>query len=423
MKRILLSMLLVVASSVSGTQPVNAVDAYADGRTDAMSFWFDPDLASGETFLSYSAKKQHRYIYKEAIILDSTNSTYFMITGANGYPDYPDFYGGVQQLSNGKRVAIFSAWDLGISNCEYFSCKSDDAEPKNRISLWAKGPRTTSQRGGGEGTFMQSFIYDLDWKIGQKISWLVSLEPAGVESLLSVAIKLEGQPWEFFASYVIPARFKNGLPGGYGFIEDFGVNTPFVPRSMSLGPTIVETPGGEKNILTNLYVGSSKDKNRHKVTVVGSSVIGQVGTEPQLNAQADYRVRLGMPTPVPDYSQGKDLLDEIVKGKSTRYQEELKRLEDEASSRAVAEANAKAEAEAKAKIEAAQRAIAEAKAAEEIKAKREAESIAAAELRAKQEVEAKAAALKKTTINCVKGKVTKKVTAIKPKCPAGYKKK
>jgi hypothetical protein len=30
---------------------------------------------------------------------------------------------------------------------------------------------------------------------------------------------------------------------------------------------------------------------------------------------------------------------------------------------------------------------------------------------------------KKTTIICVKGKVTKKVTAIKPKCPAGYKKK
>jgi hypothetical protein len=30
---------------------------------------------------------------------------------------------------------------------------------------------------------------------------------------------------------------------------------------------------------------------------------------------------------------------------------------------------------------------------------------------------------KKTTITCVKGKLTKKVTEIKPKCPAGYKKK
>ena len=34
-----------------------------------------------------------------------------------------------------------------------------------------------------------------------------------------------------------------------------------------------------------------------------------------------------------------------------------------------------------------------------------------------------ASPLKKTTITCVKGKLTKKVTAVKPKCPAGYKKK
>ena len=35
--------------------------------------------------------------------------------------------------------------------------------------------------------------------------------------------------------------------------------------------------------------------------------------------------------------------------------------------------------------------------------------------------DAKAAVTKKTTITCVKGKLTKKVTAVKPKCPADYK--
>jgi hypothetical protein len=34
---------------------------------------------------------------------------------------------------------------------------------------------------------------------------------------------------------------------------------------------------------------------------------------------------------------------------------------------------------------------------------------------------AKPAAAKKTTITCVKGKTTKKVTAVTPKCPSGYK--
>jgi hypothetical protein len=49
----------------------------------------------------------------------------------------------------------------------------------------------------------------------------------------------------------------------------------------------------------------------------------------------------------------------------------------------------------------------------------------AAELKAKQEAEAKAKAeaTKKTTITCIKGKLVKKVTAVNPKCPAGYKKK
>ena len=52
---------------------------------------------------------------------------------------------------------------------------------------------------------------------------------------------------------------------------------------------------------------------------------------------------------------------------------------------------------------------------------------AAAALKAKQEAEAAALAAaaksKKTTITCVKGKLTKKVTAVNPKCPQGYKKK
>jgi hypothetical protein len=59
----------------------------------------------------------------------------------------------------------------------------------------------------------------------------------------------------------------------------------------------------------------------------------------------------------------------------------------------------------------------------ELKAKQEEEAKVAAELLAKQEAEAKVAATRKITITCVKGKLSKKVTAIKPKCPPSYKKK
>ncbi len=99
---------------------------------------------------------------------------------------------------------------------------------------------------------------------------------------------------------------------------------------------------------------------------------------------------------------------------------ELK-AKQEAEAKAAAELKAKQEAEAKAAAELKAKQEAEAKAAAELKAKQEAEAKADAELKAKREAEAKAAATKRTTITCVKGKLTKKVTAVKPKCPAGYK--
>ena len=96
----------------------------------------------------------------------------------------------------------------------------------------------------------------------------------------------------------------------------------------------------------------------------------------------------------------------------------------------------KAAAELKAKQEAEVKAAAELKAKQEAEAKATADKIAAikaaaeaaadaraAEIKAEEEAAAKAAASKKITITCVKGKLTKKVTAIRPVCPSGYKKK
>jgi hypothetical protein len=67
--------------------------------------------------------------------------------------------------------------------------------------------------------------------------------------------------------------------------------------------------------------------------------------------------------------------------------------------------------------------IEEERLAAELKAKQEADVKAAAELKAKQEADAKTALVKKTAITCIKGKLVKKVTAVKPVCPKGYKKK
>lgn len=82
------------------------------------------------------------------------------------------------------------------------------------------------------------------------------------------------------------------------------------------------------------------------------------------------------------------------------------------------ESELKAEAELKAKQDAEEAAI---KAAAELKAKLEAEAIATAMEKARQEADAKAAASKKSTVICLKGKVVKRITGKKPKCPSGFK--
>ena len=112
-------------------------------------------------------------------------------------------------------------------------------------------------------------------------------------------------------------------------------------------------------------------------------------------------------------------LRDLLKIAEGIVEEDRKREAEEA--RLAAELKAKQEADAKAAAELLAKQEADAKAAAELQAKQEAEAKVAAELRAKQEAEAKAAALKKKTITCVKGKITKKVTAVKPKCPSGYK--
>ncbi len=105
---------------------------------------------------------------------------------------------------------------------------------------------------------------------------------------------------------------------------------------------------------------------------------------------------------------------------STQFTDLIKQALD---AKAAIELKVKQEADAKVAAEQKAKADTEAKVAAEQKAKQEADAKAAAELKAKQEADAKAAATKKTTISCVKGKLIKKVTAVKPKCPTGYKKK
>jgi hypothetical protein len=444
--------LIALVILFSNFQPVS--HAQDNLFTDRLDIFFDPDfpLPPGQTLLSHYQSKKYRFVYREIIPKEVGGHTYFAILGSNG--GYPDFYGGIQYFKDGTKAAIFSAWDVG-SDGACGTCLPGTAAPEKQVSVWAKGNRTVTRPFGYEGTGMNSMIYGFDWKLGQKVGMLASIEPAGSGSLISAAFKNGNEPWEFMTSFYVPTRYDMGMPGNYSFLEDWTGGDDKVPRSYLVGPSYLEDDEGERAIFTNAYIYASnisgtKIPNKHSVKVDGAWLDVRSGLDIQTQFSIERRLQLNAPPAFPDISEGKALLEKVVAGKSTRYQEKLARLEAEAkvkadaeakaaAERAIAEANAKAEAEAKAKLEAIQRAEAEAaaKAAAELKAKQEAEAKAAAELKAKQEAEAKAAAElkakqeaaalaaanKKITITCVKGKTVKKVTAVKPKCPAGYKKK
>jgi hypothetical protein len=185
-------------------------------------------------------------------------------------------------------------------------------------------------------------------------------------------------------------------------ILDFGV-----PNSQTLGSMCDNDSGA------GFFV--EVEKTRYYLGTVGG--LGWAIPNCRSDGSQTFGIGGGMSGFTPAYR----FLDLIRNAESFVAEEKRKELIKAEEERIAAELKAKQEAEAKAEAD---KLAAELKAKQEAEAKAEAERLAA-ELKAKQEAEAKAKAeaTKKTTITCLKGKLVKKVTAVNPKCPAGYKKK
>lgn len=353
-------------------------------RADSVNAFFDPDfpLPPGQTLKSYYEARKFRFLYREINPQAVSSDTYFMIAGANS--GFPDFYGGIQQYADGTKYAIFSAWDVN-SDGTCWTCLPGTGAPENQVSVWAKGNRTVTRPFGYEGTGMNSMIPGFEWQVGEKVAMLTAVDPAGKGSLISAAFKVGDKPWEFMTSFYVPTRYDIGMSGGYSFVEHWTGGNENAERSYLVGPAFLEDEDGKREVFTNVYVGANnptgdKIPNEHSITVEGSWLRIKSGIGLQANAKSEYRVQIAKPPALPNYDEGKALIDKYVAGKSTRMEERAVRLE------ALAKAKAEAEALAKAKAE--------------------------AELNQK-----------KKSITCLKGKTKRVITGKNPKCPAGYKRK
>jgi hypothetical protein len=409
----------------------NAEISDAAGATAINFFWQAP---------TYS---EMTWITRDVVVTKSGEGTYFSIIGNWN----PPFYLGVQEFKHPRaggrnKIAIFSAWDTYEKN-DCMTCGPETRPLEGRTVVKDLGPEVYSGGFGYEGTGAQAFMWDFDWKIGDRIRAAVNLRTVSDGTEISAALQLNDLKWRYFGTYKYSKKFST-LEPGYSFIEDF-LKTPRTVRAAEYGNTWMESEDLSSRTPINFVQARANTDPNTKYHLIKQlnpmSLWGQVGGDEFISKQeyvpAKIEVSEDLLIPLEARVAALNLSGDVqriyeqkyLKSKNDRIAKALAdakaiadkaatelKVKQEAEAKAAGELKAKQDAEAKAAIDkaAAEKAAADKAAADKTiqDAKLEAARILAA---------AKAAANKKTTITCVKGKLVKKVTAIKPKCPAGYK--
>jgi hypothetical protein len=145
--------------------------------------------------------------YNEIAVDQSAPGTYFCVCGWN------KGYFGIQELGDGKKLAIFSVWDSKQNDPKAL------AEDK-RVKLLHQGENVRIGRFGGEGSGGQSFL-DLDWKNGETYRFLVAAKVAGERTEYSGYLRgPKDKAWTHMVTFSTITGGKN-LGGYYAFVEDF----------------------------------------------------------------------------------------------------------------------------------------------------------------------------------------------------------
>ena len=179
-------------------------------------FTFAPAAVAAESPAPRAARSVHlgwssadcQAFYLEMAVNQSTRGSYFMACGWN------TGYYGIQELGNGRKVAIFSVWDPS---------KGDDAKAvklEDRVELLHQGEGVRIRRFGGEGTGGQCMT-DFEWKLGETNRFLVTATAQSNKTAYAGYLWLPAKKeWKHLVTF----RTRTGgqpLRGLYSFVEDF----------------------------------------------------------------------------------------------------------------------------------------------------------------------------------------------------------
>lgn len=167
----------------------------------------EPPRAARSVHLGWQAPEATAF-HVEAVVEQTTPGSFFMAAG------WDTGYFGIQELGNGKHVAIFSVWDPTAGD------DPNAVKTEERVELLHEGPGVRIKRFGGEGTGGQCMT-DFAWQVGGTNRFLVIGRPQDQKTAY------EGHLYDPAAKawrHLVTFRTRTGgrpLRGLYSFVEDF----------------------------------------------------------------------------------------------------------------------------------------------------------------------------------------------------------
>ena len=353
---------LLVSTVLFGTTTPNSFAAVskAEGAIAVNFFW------------EASSNSEMTWITRDVLITESGDTSYFSIIGNWT----PPFYIGVQEIRNAetgevRKNAIFSAWDThDDGSCT--TCGPESRPTNGRTVMTQVGPGVTPSQFGYEGTGANAFINDFGWKVGDRVRAVVNLRQVTGGTEISASLKLNDEAWRFFGTYKLAKKFAN-LEPGYSFIEDFG-RKPMIVRSAEYGNTWMESEDLSKRmpisaVQARANTGANTKyhliKQRNKTTL-WAQIGGDQFTSEQRYVPAVIDVPLNSYIPIEARLATLNLTGAAAQSYKTKWLSNKSKVDSSSPATATT---------------------------------------------------------KKSSIVCVRGKTTKKITAVAPKCPSGSKRK
>ena len=156
------------------------------------------------------------WVYGEVTVEKSVPGSYFAaICFSCGYC-------GIQELYDGKKVAIFSVWDPG--DPFDFKAKADGVDEKVRTKNLYAGEGVTISRFGGEGTGGKSLM-PFDWKVGETYRFALHSRQDGDYRTAFTGYLFRDGAWFKIATFTtLQTKGAHAIKDVYSFVEDFRRN-------------------------------------------------------------------------------------------------------------------------------------------------------------------------------------------------------